>query len=75
MSGPPRHSRLRHILRWAVPATAVAVVLVLVTWALVLAFVGREYRIPSVAMAPTVNADDRVVVNKLAFRSHPPRLG
>ncbi|CDO10419.1 signal peptidase I [Mycolicibacterium cosmeticum] len=75
MSGPPRHRRLRRILRWVVPATALAAVLVLVTWALVLAFVGQEYRIPSVAMAPTVKPDDRVVVNKLAFRSHPPRPG
>jgi signal peptidase I len=51
------------------------VVLCVGCWALILAFVGREYQIPSVAMAPTVKADDRVVVNKLAYRTHPPRPG
>lgn len=65
----------RPILRVIVIAGTLLVALSLTAWALVLAFIGQEYRIPSVAMAPTVQADDRVVVNKLAFRSHPPRPG
>jgi signal peptidase I len=63
------------MLRWAALGLVLIVVLGVGCWALILAFVGREYQIPSVAMAPTVKADDRVVVNKLAYRTHPPRPG
>jgi signal peptidase I len=63
------------IVRVIVGAGALIVVLLIAAWALILAFVGQEYRIPSVAMAPTVTADDRVVVNKLAYRTHQPRPG
>lgn len=75
MADPPPPARRRRWVRAAAAGAAVLLVLIVSGWAAILAFVGQEYRIPSVAMAPTVAADDRVVVNKLAYRTHPPRPG
>ena len=57
-------------LRVVLPA-AVALVVAL----LLRAFVVGVYRVPTASMAPTLLAGDRLLVDKLAYRHHPPERG
>jgi signal peptidase I len=54
---------------------AVLVVVLVLLWTVMLNFVVRTYRIPSEAMAPTLNAGDRIIANELTYRFHSPQPG
>jgi len=54
---------------------AIAVVVLVVAWSVMLNFVVRPYRMPSESMEPTLHAGDRFMVNELAYRSSSPRPG
>lgn len=57
------HSRIRTLIEWvAVAVGALAVAL------LIKAFLLQAFYIPSESMHPTLNRDDRVLVNKLSYR-------
>jgi signal peptidase I len=60
----------RSVLEYGV----VAVVAVLLALA-VQAYVVKPYRIPSPSMAATLRPGDRVLVNRVVYRLHPPRNG
>lgn len=65
-----RSSELRTILEWlAVIGSALAVAL------LIKAFVLQAFWIPSESMETTVNAGDRILVNKVSYRLHEVRRG
>ena len=65
-----RASDLRTILEWlAVIGSALAVAL------LIKAFVLQAFWIPSESMETTVNAGDRILVNKVSYRLHDVRRG
>lgn len=64
-SHKPRHSVGRTVLEWlAVVACGVLIALT------AQAFVVQAFWIPSPSMTPTLEVDDRVLVNKLAYRTH-----
>ena len=44
-------------------------------WSVLVNFVARPYLIPSESMAPTLNVGNRIVVDKLAYRSNSPQPG
>ncbi len=65
-----RSSDIRTVLEWlAVIVSALAVAL------LIKAFVLQAFEIPSASMEPTVNVDDRILVNKVSYRLHDVRRG
>ena len=64
-SHTPRHSVGRTVLEWlAVVACGVLIALTAQE------FVVQAFWIPSPSMTPTLDVDDRVLVNKLAYRTH-----
>jgi signal peptidase I len=71
VSKPPK--RKRSVLRKAVASVVSGAVLLVVLYAFGFRFVAQPYVIPSETMAPTLNAGERIIVNKLAYRSY--RLG
>lgn len=68
---PPRAKR--HILRKVAAAVVSVVVVLAVLYCFGAWFVAQPYVVPSQAMAPTLNAGERIIVNKLTYRSY--RLG
>ncbi len=65
-----RSSDIRTVLEWlAVIISALAVAL------LIKQFVLQAFEIPSASMEPTVNVDDRILVNKVSYRLHDVRRG
>lgn len=71
VSTPPKAKR--GVLRRAPAMVASVVLLLLVLGAFGSRFVAQQYQVPSESMAPTMNAGERIIVNKFAYRSH--RLG
>jgi signal peptidase I len=72
-STPPK--RKQGVLRKVVSSVAVAVVLLVVLYSVGLRFVAQSYLVPSETMAPTLNAGDRIIVNKLTYRKLTYRFG
>jgi signal peptidase I len=70
---PPK--RKHGAMRKVVLFVAILVVLLVGLWSAMLAFVARPYLIPSESMAPTLDAGDRVIVNKLTYRFGSPQPG
>ena len=72
-SKPPK--RKQGVLRKVVISVAIVVVLLVVLYSVMLTFVARSYRVPSEAMAPTLNVGDHFIVNKLTYRFSSPQPG
>jgi signal peptidase I len=68
---PKKRGLLRTVVLWVV----VGVVLLVALWSVLVNFVARTYLIPSESMAPTLNVGNRIVVDKLAYRSNSPQPG
>lgn len=68
---PRRKSGALKVFIWL----SVAAVVALTAWTSVLNFVAEPYRVPGESMAPAVKPGERVIVNKLAYRSAPPKPG
>ncbi|HEY5841723.1 MAG TPA: signal peptidase I, partial [Mycobacterium sp.] len=66
-----KHGALRSVIIWV----AVAVVVLVALWSVLVNFVGQSYLIPSEAMAPTLNPGDHIVVDKLSYRFSSPQPG
>ena len=67
---PPAKSGLRNVLEWVlIIAGALLVALVVKTFLL------QAFYIPSLSMSPTLEIDDRVLVNKLSYDMHDIRRG
>ena len=74
--GPEPDGKKRSLLRESVVLVSIALVLYYLT----LTFVARPYLIPSESMEPTLHGcrgcvGDRIVVDKVSYRFHPPRAG
>lgn len=71
-ASPPKKRRvLRTVVFWVV----VGWVMLVALWSAMVNFVAQSYLIPSESMAPTLNAGEHIVVNKLTYRSHSPQPG
>ena len=70
---PPK--RKRSALRTIVVVMIAVAVLLVALYSAVVTFVAQSYRIPSEAMAPTINTGDRVMVNKFKYHLGSPRPG
>ncbi len=68
------HSRGRRKRPWYVEVT-VLVVLAVVLALVIKTFLIQAFYIPSPSMHPTLVENDRVLVNRLVYRFHPPRRG
>ena len=66
-----KHGAMRKVIIWV----AVAVVVLVALWSVLVNFVGQSYLIPSEAMAPTLNPGDHIVVDKLSYRFSSPQPG
>jgi signal peptidase I len=64
-STPKKHSGTRNLVEWVVVIVSALLVAILVKTFLVQAFY-----IPSPSMTPTLQVDDRVLVNKLSYDLH-----
>jgi signal peptidase I len=64
---------MRLVRRLLVLVSAIAIALVLLSWAR--AFVGQIVRVEGTAMAPTIEHGNFVLVNKLAYQLEQPRRG
>jgi signal peptidase I len=67
LEGRPRLRVAAVVAAFVVPAFLLAL--------LVKVFVAQAYYIPSTSMAPQLDAGDRVLVSRLAYRMHEPRRG
>jgi signal peptidase I len=67
----------RHRRPWWLRAIVAVFTLILGSWISILffSFLFQFARVEGAAMAPTLNDQDRVVVNKLVYRIHDPRRG
>lgn len=74
-SSPPDSAHRSGLLGPAVTETLWLVVLALVAAAILRAFVGQAFFIPSESMTPQLEVGDRVVVSKISYRLHDPRRG
>ena len=63
-------SPLRSVIEWVVVVGGAFGLALLIQ-----AFLFQPFRIPSGSMIPTLNNGDRIVVNKLAYRTHPVHRG
>lgn len=67
---PPGKSALRNVLEWVVIIAGALVVAVVVK-----TFLLQAFYIPSLSMSPTLEIDDRVLVNKVSYDMHDIRRG
>ena len=67
--------RKQGVLRKVTIVVAILVVLLVVGWGCILTFVVQPYLTPSESMAPTLQVGDRIIVDKLTYRSGSPKPG
>jgi hypothetical protein len=70
-----RLTPLKRVLLWLAPVPVLIVSGVLALQVGTLLFLMQVARVEGVAMAPTINNQDRLIVNKLAYLVHPPQRG
>jgi signal peptidase I len=69
------NKRKQGVLRKVTIVVAILVVLLVVGWGCILTFVVQPYLTPSESMAPTLQVGDRIIVDKLTYRSGSPKPG
>jgi len=70
-----RLTPLKRVLLWLAPVPVLIVSSVLALQVGTLLSLMQVARVEGVAMAPTINNQDRLIVNKLAYLVHPPQRG
>src|SRR6187402_1386661 len=68
--GSMRHRILQECVAWLKTVTSAAIYATLL-----ITFVGQVARVQGTSMAPTLHDQDRLIVNKLAYRLADPQVG